>query len=636
MQLCYYTLKCFLIRLAFISALLLQPLLVTSSNADDQEFDVKAHYDKAEHMVPMRDGKRMLTAVYSPKDKSKTYPILLFRTPYSIKAYGEDFPPLSRLAPSVDFLKSGYIIVLQDLRGTYKSEGEFIVMRSIRDDKSDPTAIDASTDNYDTIDWLIKNVDGHNGKVGQWGISYPGWTTVMGMVDAHPALAASSPQASPSDMFIGDDWHHNGAFRLMYSFYWMNRAAQKRDTPTAEKPEFFDYGTPWGYEFFLNAGPTSKMNEQYFKGRVPAWNDFIDHPNYDEFWQKQAAVPHMKDITHPVLHVAGWFDAEDFYGPISIYNEIERTTPDNKSTLVVGPWKHGGWLNMNGSYLGDIEFGSKTSDHYKKNIVFPFFEHHLKGVGDWKEDEAVVFETGTNKWRRFDHWPPKNSTPKKLYFHANGKLSFDAPKTTTSDAADQYTNDPAKPVPFSTGVDIKPGHTWMIEDQRMVSTRPDVLVYKTDVLTEDVTIAGPVLANLFVSTTGTDADYFVKLIDVLPGNTPPNSKGVKMGSYQMLVGVEAMRAKYRNSMSDPEPMQPGEVTPVSFNIWDKFHTFKKGHRIMVQVHSSWFPAYDRNPQQFMDIYHAEEKDLKVADHTIHRSGRFPSHLELPVIEGGLQ
>ncbi len=610
-------------------------LSVQAKAEEGAEYDIKAHYDKVEYKIPMRDGKRLFTVVLSPKDNTKTYPILLYRTPYSIKAYGDDLPNVTNMAPSVEFFKEGYIVVLQDLRGTYKSEGEFKVIRSVREDKLNPTSIDASTDNYDTIDWLIHNVPGHNGKVGQWGVSYAGWTTVMGMVDAHPALAASSPQASPSDMFIGDDWHHNGAFRLMYSFYWMNYTAKKRAEGTPEEDKIFDYGTPWGYEFFMNSGPASQLNEKYFAGTIPAWNDFIDHPNYDEFWKKQNVLQHMKNITHPILNVAGWFDAEDFYGPISIYNEIEKTTPDNKSTIVIGPWRHGGW-RKDGSFLGDIQFGSATSDYYNKNIVLPFFEYHLKGKGNWSPSEAIVFETGNNQWHHLPKWPPEERVVKNLYFHENGKLSFEIPRDVSKAASDKYTNDPAKPVPYSTDIRVVPGHEWMIEDQRLASTRPDVLVYKTDILTEDITIAGPILANLFISTTGTDADYFVKLIDVYPSDAPDNirnPKKVKMGGYQMLLGVEVMRAKYRNSMSDPEPIKPGKITPISFNIWDKFHTFKKGHRIMAQVHSSWFPAYDRNPQQFMDIYHAEEKDFKIADHTVYRSRPFPSHLGLPVVEG---
>ena len=598
-----------------------------------EEYDVRAYYDKSEVMIAMRDGVKLFTAIYSPKDRSKDYPILFYRTPYSIEPYGEEHRPAEKLAPALEMLEEGYIFVLQDIRGTYKSEGEFEVIRAIREDRKDPLAIDESTDNYDSIEWLINNVEGHNGRVGQWGISYSGWTTLQGMIEPHPALKASSPQASPSDMFIGDDWHHNGAFRLTYAFAWMNHTAQERDTPTAKGPEPFDYGTSWGYEFFLNAGPTSELNQKYFKGQVPAWEDFINHPNYDEFWQRRNALQYLGNIKHPVLNVAGWFDAEDFYGPISIYQEIEKRNPDNQSTFVSGPWRHGGWVRDDGSCLGDIQFGAKTSEYYQKHIVSPFFRYHLKGEGEWNPKEAIVFETGGNRWHRFDQWPPANNKTKNLYFQADGKLSFDRPKAQKS-AADDYISDPNKPVPFTSDFTAGwPGHTWMIEDQRSASARTDVLVYQTEVLEEDITIAGPILVNLFASTSGTDADFFVKLVDVFPGDTPdpdPNPTDARMGGYQMLVGVETMRAKYRDDYSNPKPMTPNEVTPISFNIWDKFHTFKRGHRIMVQVHSSWFPAYDRNPQQFMDIYHATKNDYNKATQKIYRSAKTPSHLVLPI------
>jgi len=607
---------------------------LASTAPEDNSYDMKAYYDKTEHMIPMRDGVKLFTAVYTPKDKSNTYPFMLYRTPYSIRAYGDDFPSTSGYFLWGDMPKEGFVFVYQDIRGTYKSEGEFEVIRSIRQDKTDPIATDESTDNYDTIEWLLNNVAGHNGKVGQWGVSYMGWTTVQGMIDAHPALKASSPQASPSDMFIGDDWHHNGAFRLTYSFAWMNHTAQKRDTPTQKQPEPFNYGTPWGYEFFLEAGPTSELNDRYFGGRVPAFDDFIDHPNYDEFWQRQNALPYLDNITHPILNVAGWFDAEDFYGPVSIYKEIEKRNAVNQSTFVSGPWNHGGWVGDDGSYLGDIQFGAKTSEYFQQHIAAPFFRYHLKGEGKWSPSEAIVFETGGNRWHNFDAWPPQNTQAKALYFQANGRLSFEKPNNKRG-TADDFVSDPNKPVPFTTEFTAGwPGHTWMIEDQRLASTRPDVLVYKTAVLEQDITIAGPILANLFASTSGTDSDFFVKLIDVFPGDAPnpePNPKGLQMGSYQMLVGVEAMRAKYRNDFTNPKPMKPNKVTPISFNIWDKFHTFKKGHRIMVQVHSSWFPAYDRNPQQFMDIYQAKAEDYRKATQKVHRSRQSPSHLVLPVL-----
>jgi putative CocE/NonD family hydrolase len=610
-----------------------------ASGAEEvQENAVKAGYNKTEHMIPMRDGVNLYTAIYTPLDTSKTYPFLLYRTPYSVRDYGADvYPQPDAMAPSEAFLDDGYIIVKQDIRGTYQSEGEFMVMRPPRADDAPVTATDESTDTYDTIEWILENVPGHNGRVGQWGVSYMGWTTLMGMIDPHPALKASSPQASPSDMFIGDDWHHNGAFRLMYAFYWMSLAAQKRDGPTEVRPEPFDFGTPWGYQFHLNTeGTTGGLNQRYFEGRLSMWEEFADHPNYDEYWRVQNFLQYLDGIKHPVLNVAGWFDAEDFYGPISIYQTIEEKNPENQSSLVVGPWLHGGWVRMDGSYLGDIDFGSKTSEYFKEEIVLPFFQYHLKDQGDWKPDEAIVFETGGNRWHRFNDWPPAQTELMNLYLREGRKLSFDPPPANTESVEDRYISDPAKPVPYTTEITLEPGHTWMIEDQRLMSTRPDVLVYQTDVLTEDITIAGPILANLVVSSTGTDSDFFVKLIDVYPGDAPdpdPNPKNVRMGHYQMLVGVEAMRAKFRNSFSDPEPMLPGSETQLSFNIWDKMHTFKKGHRIMVHIHSTWFPAYDRNPQQFMDIYRAEKGDYMKATQTVHRSQNAASHLVLPVLRG---
>ena len=349
-------------------------LLVASSVvANPSPNPVSSLYNKVEVMIPMRDGVDLFTAIYTPKRRAEQYPILLYRTPYSIGDYGsETYPTAEAMAPSAKMVEDGYIFVYQDLRGTYKSEGNFEITRVNREPQDGPLATDESTDAYDTIDWLINNVDGHNGRVGQWGISYSGWTTVQGMIDAHPALKASSPQASPSDMFIGDDWHHNGAFRLTYAFAWLDFAAQDRDAPTEEAPEPFGYGTPWGYEFFLNAGPTSEMNKRFFNGRVPAWEDFIEHPNYDRFWQRRNMLQYMNNIDHPILNVAGWFDAEDFYGPLSIYQEIEKRNPNNQSTFVSGPWRHGGWMRDDGSSLGDFQFGSKTSEYFKENVVTPF------------------------------------------------------------------------------------------------------------------------------------------------------------------------------------------------------------------------------------------------------------------------
>jgi len=612
--------------------------VAVAGDGTDGAYDMRAHYDKAEHMIPMRDGKKMYTAVYSPKDRSQAYPIILLRTPYSVRGYGEEYVPTdSYFFPATGMLEEGYIFAFQDVRGTFMSEGEFIPDGAVTH-FDDPTSIDDSTDNYDTIDWLVANVPNNNGRVGQWGGSYMGWTTVMGLIEPHPALVAASPQASPADQFVGDDAHHNGAFRLAYSFWWHAYAAQTRDRPGAPEdgapdPRPFDFGTPWGYEFFLNAGPTSELNATYMDGRIPGFQDYVDHPDYDDFWHAMNPLKDIGEVTIPVLNVAGWFDAEDFAGPVSIYREIERKNPDNESIFICGPWKHGGWVLENGSSLGDIEFGSKTSEYFMEHIVAPFFAYHLKGTGDWKPSEAIVFETGGNRWHRFDHWPPRDVVSRSIYLDDGHRLSFEKPNVST--ASDSYISDPDKPIPFTTGIVTHPGHTWMIEDQRLASTRPDVLVYSTEPLEEDLTIAGPVAVNLFVSTTGTDADFFVKLIDVYPGDAPdpdPNPNGVRMGGYQMLVGVEVMRAKYRNDFANPEPMTPNQVTPISFDIWDRFHTFAKGHRIMVQVHSSWFPAYDRNPQQFMNIYRATASDYRKAEQQLYRSRDAPTHLVLPVLQ----
>jgi putative CocE/NonD family hydrolase len=591
-------------------------------------YDVRANYDKHEYMVPMRDGTRLFTIVYTPTDQSQQYPVLLYRTPYSIPPYGPD-QYRAMLGPSPEFDRDGYIFVFQDVRGKFRSEGAFEVMRPLARYVPDSHGVDESTDNYDTIEWVLANVPNHNGRVGQWGISYSGWQTVMGMVDAHPALKASSPQASPSDMFIGDDWHHNGAFRLMYAFSWLSGNARLRAGPTESRGARFDYGTPWGYKFFLDLGTVAEINDRYFHDQVPAWNEFMEHGTYDEYWTRQVALRDLDGISHPILNVAGWFDAEDFYGPMSIYRTLEEENPGNQSTLAAGPWLHGGWRSMDGDRLGCIDFGSATSRYFQQHIQYPFFSHYLKDTGDWDAPEAVLFETGGNQWRRFDAWPPRDAVPTDLYFRTGGRLSFDPP---TGDGVDTYVSDPAKPVPFSAEIRTTQGHLWMIEDQRFASTRPDVLVYQTEPLEEDITIAGPILARLFASTTGTDADWIVKLIDVYPGDAPEDPQcATAMGDFQMLLAGEILRGKFRNSFADPEPVVPGEITAYEIDLRDRFHTFRRGHRIMVQIQSTWFPVYDRNPQRFMDIYRARPSDFQSATQAVSRSGEHPSRLVLRVL-----
>jgi putative CocE/NonD family hydrolase len=607
-------------------------LLLSAGLIFGQAFDIKANYTKTEYMVPMRDGVKLYTQVYEPRDKSLKYPILLFRTPYSIGYYEPEIYR-TNLGPNRAYAEEGFIFVYQDVRGKFKSEGKFVVMRPHLKNKRGPQDTDESSDTYDTIEWLLENIPNHNGRVGQWGISYPGFQTVMGMVDAHPALVASSPQASPSDMWIGDDFHHNGAFRLMYTFGWLAHNAQTRSGTTEQQVGRFDYRTPDGYKFFLELGPVSNVDKEYFHGRVPTWNEYMEHGDYDRYWEKQNVLQYLEGVEHAVLNVAGWFDAEDFYGPMSIYYTLEGKNPENKSTLVVGPWLHGGWSRMDGDSLGNIRFDSKTGEYFREKVERPFFNFYLKDKGPLNLPEALVFVTGLNEWKAFDHWPPKETEEKSLYLRADGKLSFDPPSE--AGGKDSFISDPQNPVPYTAEIRTSQGHLWMVEDQRFAARRTDVLVYQTDILKEDVTVAGPLMANLYVSTTGTDADWVVKLIDVYPGDAPdpkPNPCSVRMGDFQMLVGADVFRGKYRNSFEHPEPFVPGEVAKIEYDLRDKGHCFLKGHRMMVQIQSSWFPVIDRNPQTFVDIYHAQASDFQKATHTVYRSSEFPSCLKIKVLK----
>lgn len=607
------------------------------NRTDAPAFDLQAHYVKSEYMVPMRDGVKLFTIVYTPRDTTVSFPFLLVRTPYSIPPYEPDVYR-AQLGPSPEFDRDGYIFVYQDARGKFRSEGDFVLLKPFRKDKSNPKTVDESSDTYDTIEWLLHNVPHNNGRVGMWGISYPGWQTVMGMLSPHPALKAASPQASPSDMFIGDDFHHNGAFRFMYAFSWLSGNARPRAGQTQERGAPFDYGTPDGYRFFMDASTPSRVDELYFHGQVPDWNTFMEHPDYDSYWKTQGVLKDLDAVpaSLPILHVAGWFDAEDFYGPLSIFYRLEKLHPGAKSTLAVGPWRHGGWNSTTGAELWNIRFGSETSRHFQTEVQFPFFQFYLKDEGEWKNPKAVVFETGNNVWHTLPSWPPPGTQTKNLYFHAGGRLSFDAP---TAAGYDEYVNDPAKPVPFSAQTRTTQGALWMIEDQRFASTRPDVLVYETEPLTEDVTIAGPIVASLQVSTSGTDADWIVKLIDVLPGDAPDNEPTrrnadpapTRMGHFQMLLAGEVFRSKYRESYEKPVAMVPGRVTGIEFDLRDRYHTFRKGHRIMVQVQSTWFPVIDRNPGRFMNIYKAQPSDYVKTTQRVYRSPRQSSHIVLNVL-----
>jgi len=621
-------------------------LMFAPARADDAEQAraaraayIRASYTKFEYRVPMRDGVRLFTAVYVPNDVSRRYPILLFRTPYGIAPYGAD-RYREALGPAERYEKHGFIFVLQDVRGAFMSEGQFVNMRpEVAGGKHDP-ATDESTDTYDTIEWLLANVPRHNGRVGQWGISYPGFYTSAGMIDSHPALRAASPQAPIADWFW-DDMHHHGAFILHMSFNFFATFGKARPEPTTERPERFDLETPDAYQFFLELGPLRNANEKYLHGEIAFWNELTQHPDYDEFWQSRNILPHLKQIGAAVLVVGGWFDTEDLYGPLHTYRAVEEQNPKIENMLVMGPWSHGGWLRGDGERLGDAEFGFKTAEYYREKIEFPFFLHHLDDGPDPELPEALVFETGANRWRRFDAWPPPGTEKRKLYLRASGALSFEAPQD--DEGGDSYPSDPAKPVPYTTEISARWTRNHMTEDQRFAARRPDVLVYRGDVLERDLTVAGPIRADLWVTTSGTDSDFVVKLIDVYPNEIPgrddddrprrSQDEGPDRGGQQTLVRAEVFRGRFRESYEKPLPFVPGEVAHVAFDLQDVLHTFQRGHRVMVQIQSSWFPFVDRNPQSYVpNIFEAEESDFITVTNRVERTRTHPSHLEIGVLE----
>jgi len=601
---------------------------------------VRSHYTKYEFRIPMRDGKHLFTAVYVPKVAAgRPYPFLMDRTPYSVAPYGEDQYP-KHLGPSEEFEKAGYIFVYQDVRGRWMSEGEFLEMRPHIDEKNSPQNVDDASDTHDTIDFLLKHVPDNNGKVGIWGISYPGFYTSASMIDSHPALVAASPQAPMTDLFMGDDAYHGGAFMLAanFGFYAFFRPQTE---PQAPKPTIpFDFGTPDNYEFYLKAGNISNLDKQYLKGSNWLFNDQAKHDTYDNYWQARDLSRHMKNVHCAVLVVGGWYDAEDLSGPYKTFYATSKLNPETPTTLVEGPWVHGGWARGDGSHLGDVQFNSKTSEYFRANIQFPFFEHYLKGKGA-PQPKAVVFETGTNVWRSFDAWPPKTATPRTLYFHSAGILSFEPP--TETQGKDEYVSDPNHPVPFVGYTTDTVPQRYMVDDQRFAAYRPDVLVYQSAPLTEDVTIAGPISPKLKVASSSTDSDFDVKLIDVYPDNYPDpedESHGNKrildapplhLGGYQQLLRGEPFRAKFRDSWEKPEALVPGKTTDINFTMPDLFHTFRRGHRIMVQVQSSWFPLTDRNPQVFTDIPSASPQQFKQATEQVFHQKDAASGVEVLVM-----
>jgi len=599
--------------------------------------DFSAMFNKTDVMISARDGVKLHTEIYVPKDAKEPLPFFLERTPYGLDNDGKGYS--GHLNLYREMIPDGYIFVFQDIRGRYGSEGTFVMQRDPRDRK-DPHSIDEGTDTYDTIDWLVKNVPNNNGRAGEAGISYGGWLTAMSLLEPHPALKAVSEQASPADMFLGDDFHHNGAFRLSYGFEY---AALMETDKTNFQFQFDKYDS---YDWYLSLGPLSNANTLYLNGKIPTWNNFVAHPNYDSFWDKQAFTRYFKDLTLqvPNLNVAGWWDQEDFYGPIRIYELLKTHDAEHNDYLAVGPWNHGGWAHGPGNKLGNVEFGTDTAAYFRAKIQAPWFAYWLKDKGHLPLLEAVTFETGSNQWKNWDSWPPRASVaPRRLYFREGGGLSFEPPgaeenaTTKASDAAsfDSYISDPANPVPYrhrpieETYSEGSRWYWWLTEDQRFVEHRPDTLSWETDPLATDVTVAGDIVAHLFASTTGTDSDWIVKLIDVYPEKYATDPK---MGGYELMVADEVFRGRFRNSFEKPEPLVANQITPFAIGLHTNNHAFLKGHRIMVQVQSTWFPIIDRNPQKFVtNIFEAKVSDYQRATQRVYRSKQYPSNVEFPVV-----
>ncbi|MFN2513740.1 MAG: CocE/NonD family hydrolase [Pyrinomonadaceae bacterium] len=580
-------------------------------------------FTRTDAMISMRDGTRLNTRIFAPVRTNEQFPILLLRTPYGIG----NSTPAQIAAALPELAAEGFIVVQQDIRGRFKSEGQFVMLRQPRDPK-DKNAIDESTDTYDTIEWLLKNVSKNNGRVGIAGTSYGAWLAVMAMLDPHPALKAVVQQASPADMWIGDDFHHNGAFRLSYGFeYAYMMESSKEMTNVSQVIDTFDT-----CEWYLKLGSLANVETKYFHGKIPSWCDFASRPDYDDFWKRQAFAPWLNRVTVPTLNVAGWWDQEDFYGPIKIYELLERHDKARQNFLVVGPWNHGGWSRGEGRKLGKIDFGSDTAEYYRREILAPFLAHYLKGKGSHELPEALTFRTGANEWMRHDAWPPKqNVVDRRLYLQKDRALSFTTPPA-SAESFDSYTSDPANPVPYRPRpIKLRSGwSTWLVEDQRFVDHRPDVLSWVSEPLKEDVVVSGRIVANLFASTTGTDSDWIVKLIDVYPQKYEADPE---MGGFQLMIGGDVFRGRYSKSFEKPQPIPANSVQHYQIPFPANDHAFKKGHRIMVQVQSSWFPVIDRNPQRFVpNIFLAKESDFQLATQRAFRSGRQASYIAVPVVE----
>lgn len=596
-----------------------------------QDSFVQEEYEKSTYNIEMRDGVKLHTIVYAPKDKSQEYPFLIWRTPYSIGPYGERMR--SRLSPNKWIEADKYIFVWQDVRGKYMSEGEFVNMRPVLAEYNSEEDVDETTDTWDTVDWLIKNIDNNNGRAGMYGVSYPGFYAVMGSINAHPAMKATSPQAPISDWFLWDDMHHNGAFTLPLTFNFFQSFGQPRPEPTTRRNPGVHYQSADMYHFFLDLGPVKNINEKYLHGEIEFWNQIMEHPNYDAFWQARSTLPHLDGISPAVLTVGGWYDGEDLSGALHTYKTIEKNDADAENGLVMGPWTHGGWHYPAYDDPSRIPFEQEEPDFFLRDVEAPFFRYYLKGEGELDLPEAWVFETGGDQWRAYDAWPPENMEQEALFLRADLEITH-VPPGKREAPYQEFVSDPDKPVPYTAvfhSARTFYNRQYLSEDQRFAATRPDVLVFEGEVLGEDVTYSGPVHVDLYVSTTGTDADWVIKLIDVYPDtadNLGMNPREIEIGGYQMLVRGDIFRGKYRKSFEHPEPFVPGEVAHIRFDLPDINHRFRKGHRIMVQVQSSWFPLFDMNPQTFTDIYNCDEDAFRKAVHRVYHTPEYPSKLTL--------
>ncbi len=619
-----------------IKSLLIAFLMI--SNVKGQAVDstaifIKENYTKVDTTIKMKDGIKLYTIIYIPKNQSQKYPFLIERTPYSSGPYGAGNYS-RRIGPNVHLTKEKYIFVWQDVRGRYMSEGHNLEVTPHIANKGKKD-VDESSDTYETVDWLVKNIKNNNGRVGLYGISYPGFYATASLPGAHPAIKAVSPQAPVTDEFIGDDANHNGAFFLLDNFDFMNYFGKPVSGPVQDYgTETFKVNYKDAYQFFLNLGPLKNTQaSEYFNHQSYIWNEYLQHDTYDDYWQSRNIRQHLKNISIPTLVVGGWFDAEDLFGALHTYEAIEKQSPKNNNRLVMGPWTHGAWASKEWSKFGTYNFGSNTSKYFQDSLQTKFFNYYLKNKGSFNVAEATVFETGTNQWKNYDTWPPSNIVSTDYYFNDSGKLSLE--RNLAEQSFDEYISDPKKPVPYTNGIYSGRNNEYMVEDQRFTSTRPDVVVYETGILSNDITLAGKITADLFVSITGTDADFIVKLIDVLPDsatNSAEMAKVTTMAGFQRLVRAEVMRGKFRNSYEKPEAFEPNKISEVKFYLNDVAHTFKTGHRIMVQVQSSWFPLVDLNPQKFIRIPDAAESDFQKATIRIYHNGIHNSKIILPVIK----